>query len=61
MAVQAVAEIRAELGLGPGRLYLAKPRTVPLTETGKIRHAELRERYANGSLAASGQLLFPKY
>jgi len=61
MVVEITHYVRAELGLGLGRLYLVAPRTIPLTHNGKVRHAELKRRYLDGTLKSSGALLFPQY
>ena len=36
-------EIEATLGFGPGRVVIVAPRTIPLTENGKVRHEALAE------------------
>jgi acyl-CoA synthetase (AMP-forming)/AMP-acid ligase II len=59
MAIQAVSRIHERLGLRPGRVWLLRPRTIPLTANGKIRHAELRTRLVDGSLRADGAVLYP--
>lgn len=56
-----VERIHGRLGLRPARVYLLRPRSIPLTANGKLRHAELRERYLGGSLRREGSLLFPDY
>jgi fatty-acyl-CoA synthase len=60
-AVAIVGALHAELGLRPGRLYLVKPRAVPRTANGKLRHAELKSRYTGGRLRQEGWILFPDY
>ncbi len=60
-AVEIVAAIHSGLGFRPGRVYLVKPRAVPRTENGKIRHAALKERYLDGRLRRRGWILFPDY
>lgn len=49
------------MGFRPGRVYLLKPKTIPLTHNGKIQHLKLKESYLNGSLAAKHGLLYPEY
>lgn len=56
-----VNRIHARLGIRPGRVHLVRPRTVPLTHNGKVRHALLKQRYLDGSLSAEGLILFPDY
>jgi hypothetical protein len=48
-------------GLRPGRVYLVKPKTIPMTHNGKIQHARLKEMYLEGSLREAGQLVYPTY
>ena len=40
---------------------LLRPRTIPLTANGKLRHAELKARYLDGSLRREARVLFPDY
>ncbi len=60
-AVAIVRALHAGLGFRPGRVYLVKPRTVPRTRSGKIRHGELKSRYLDGRLRDEGLILFPDY
>ncbi len=60
-AVEIVRAVHRGLGLRPGRVYLVRPRAIPLTANGKLRHRELRERYLDGRLRAEGRILFPDY
>jgi acyl-CoA synthetase (AMP-forming)/AMP-acid ligase II len=59
--LQIVNSFHDRFGLRPGRVYLVKPRTIPLTHNGKIQHARLGELYLEGSLRAAGQLVYPEY
>ncbi len=61
LVVEIVRRIHARLGLRPGRVYLLRPRTIPLTHNGKVRHAALRESCLDGSLRATGAILFPEW
>ncbi len=61
MVTAAVRQLRSQLGIGPGRVYLARPGTVPRTRNGKIRYAELKRRYLAGDLRRQGRLLYPAY
>lgn len=54
-----VRKIHDQLGFRPGRVYLVQKQTVPYTYNGKIRHADLKQQYLDGELAAKGQLLYP--
>ena len=60
-SIDIVDAIHAQLGIRPGRVYLLRPHSIPLTHNGKTRHAALRELYLSGSLRASGAVLFPAY
>jgi hypothetical protein len=60
-AVEAVQAIQAQLGVSPGRVYLLRPHSIPLTHNGKTQHAALRDLYRSGSLRASNAILFPAY
>ena len=59
--VQVVAVVYDELGIRPGRVYLTRPRTIPLTDSGKIRYTALRDRYLTGALRRENLLLYPEY
>ncbi len=60
-AVEIVRALHSGLGFRPGRVYLLRPRAVPRTDNGKIRHAALKARYLDGRLRADGLILFPDY
>lgn len=61
LVVEVVGRLHDELGFRPGRVYLVKPRAIPRTANGKIRHAALKERYLDGRLRQEGWILFPDY
>ena len=61
MAIQMMADFYAHMGFRPARIYLLKPRSIPLTHNGKIRHVHLREMYLDGSLRKQGAILYPGY
>jgi acyl-CoA synthetase (AMP-forming)/AMP-acid ligase II len=61
MALQMVADFHVHMGFRPARVYLLKPRSIPLTHNGKIQHINLRKMYLDGSLRAQGSLLYPEY
>ena len=56
-----VRRVHNRLGVRPGRVYLLRPRTIPLTANGKVRHQELKRMYLDGSLRAAGSVLFPDW
>ncbi len=60
-AVEIVRTLHSGLGFRPGRVYLVKPRAVPRTGNGKIRHADLKARYLDGRLRDEGLIIFPEY
>lgn len=51
----------AHMGFRPARVYLLRPRSIPLTHNGKIQHARLKEKYLDGSLRQKGAILYPGY
>jgi len=59
MVLQMVAYFHAHMGFRPARIYLLKPRGIPLTHNGKIQHVRLREMYLDESLREV--ILYPKY
>ena len=60
-AVDVVQAIHAQLGIRPGRVYLLRPHSIPLTANGKTQHAALRHLYSSGELRAGNAILFPAY
>jgi acyl-CoA synthetase (AMP-forming)/AMP-acid ligase II len=60
-AVEVVQAIQAQLGVRPGRVYLLRPHSIPLTHNGKTQHAALRDLFLAGSLRADNAILFPAY
>jgi acyl-coenzyme A synthetase/AMP-(fatty) acid ligase len=59
MATQTVANFHVHMGFRPARVYLLKPRGIPLTHNGKIQHVRLREMYLGGNLRE--KILYPIY
>jgi len=59
LGVAIVEQVYAQLGFRPGRVYLLRPRSLPLTYNGKLQHAQLREDYLSGALAQRGDILYP--
>lgn len=56
-----VNAIHKRMGFRPGRVYLLKPKSIPMTYNGKIQHARLKDQYLDGSLRESGKILYPEY
>jgi acyl-CoA synthetase (AMP-forming)/AMP-acid ligase II len=61
VAIDVVQAIHAQLGIRPGRVYLLRPHSIPLTANGKTQHARLRDMYVSGDLRAGHAILFPDY
>jgi fatty-acyl-CoA synthase len=61
IALGIVDSLYSQLGFRPGRVYLLKPRAIPLTYNGKIQHARLKTRYLDGAMRHSGAILYPEY
>jgi len=61
MALQMVADFHLHMGFRPARVYLLKPRVIPLTHNGKIQHFRLREMYLDGTLKKHSSILYPVY
>jgi acyl-CoA synthetase (AMP-forming)/AMP-acid ligase II len=61
VVVDVVTAVRDRLGMRPGRVYLLKTRSIPMTANGKLRYPALRDAYTDGSLREEGKILFPPY
>jgi acyl-CoA synthetase (AMP-forming)/AMP-acid ligase II len=61
MVIEVVSAVQGRLGMRPGRVYLVKPRSIPMTANGKLQHAALRTSYLDGSLRTEGKILHPPY
>jgi acyl-CoA synthetase (AMP-forming)/AMP-acid ligase II len=56
-----VRTFNERMGFRPGRVYLLRSASIPLTSNGKVRHQELQRQYLSGELRDSGRILFPDY
>lgn len=61
MATQIVETFYERLGLRPGRVYLLKPRSIPLTYNGKTQHVRLKQMFLDGELRAKELILYPDF
>jgi acyl-CoA synthetase (AMP-forming)/AMP-acid ligase II len=61
LVVDVVTAVRDRLGMRPARVYLLKPRSIPITANGKLRYPALCDAYTDGTLRANGEILFPPY
>ncbi len=51
-------EVTQTIGQAPGDVLLVAPRAIPMSQSGKIRHQELKRLVADGELKRSGAILF---
>jgi acyl-CoA synthetase (AMP-forming)/AMP-acid ligase II len=61
LATEIVRRVHGRLGIRPARVYLLRPRTIPRTANGKIRHRALKQAYLDGSLRDRAAILFPDW
>ena len=61
LTLNLVDSIHADMGFRPGRVYLLKRKSIPLTHNGKIQHARLKAQYMRGELRKFGAILYPEY
>ncbi len=61
LVVDVVQTFLNVFGFRPGRVYLMKPRAIPMTYNGKIKYPLLKEQYLDGSLKEKGLILFPAH
>ncbi len=47
------AGVQEALGFPPRAVVLVAPKSIPRSDSGKVKHVELRERYVSGRLAAA--------
>jgi acyl-CoA synthetase (AMP-forming)/AMP-acid ligase II len=55
------SRIHRRFGLRPGRVYLVRPKAIPLTPNGKKRRHELGELHLGRTLFREGLVLYPRY
>jgi acyl-CoA synthetase (AMP-forming)/AMP-acid ligase II len=61
LIVDVVQRFHLAFGFRPGRVYLLKPRAIPITFNGKIKYLQLKEEYVSGTLMEKGLILLPEY
>lgn len=60
-SLRIVDAIHQHMGFRPARVYLLKPKSIPMTYNGKIQHTSLKAQYLDGSLRLAGKILYPEY
>jgi acyl-coenzyme A synthetase/AMP-(fatty) acid ligase len=61
MSINIVRRFSDIFGFRPGRVYLLKPRAIPMTPNGKIMYSLLKDRYFDKTLKKQGLILYPEY
>jgi len=61
ITVEIVQRFDHTFGFKPGRVYLLKTGSIPMTYNGKIKYLQLKERYMKGTLREKDLILFPGY
>ena len=61
MTIEVVQRFKDTFGVTPGRVYLLKSHSIPMTYNGKIKHQELKDLYLAGTLRTRNLMLFPEY
>lgn len=61
LAFQIIERFYEHMGYRIARIYLLKPRSIPVTHNGKIQYGRLKEMYLDGSLRKMGMILFPDF
>jgi acyl-CoA synthetase (AMP-forming)/AMP-acid ligase II len=61
LIITIVERIKAQMSFRPARVYLLRPRSIPMTHNGKIQHGRLKDHYESGSLHRQGAIIFPDY
>ncbi len=58
---EVVQRFDRSFGFKPGRVYLLKTGSIPMTYNGKIKYLQLKESYMDGTLREEDLILFPGY
>lgn len=58
---EAVSRFHDVFGFRPGRIYILRPRSIPLTTNGKIRYSELKRLYFSNELKELDLILYPEF
>lgn len=61
ITIDVVQRFNDAFGFRPGRVYLLKPRSIPMTPNGKIQYPLLKEQYSDKTLKKKGLILYPEY
>ncbi len=61
ITIDVVQQFELTFGFKPGRVYLLKPGSIPMTYNGKIKYLQLKELYMNGTLKKKELIIFPEY
>jgi acyl-CoA synthetase (AMP-forming)/AMP-acid ligase II len=61
ITIDVVQQFEFSFGFKPGRVYLLKPGSIPMTYNGKIKYPQLKELYMNGTLRKKELIIFPEY
>jgi len=61
LAVNIVDNFYKEIGFRPARVFLLKPKSIPMTHNGKIQHYQLKLLYKSGKLREAGAILYPGF
>lgn len=58
IVIDIVQAFNGRFGFRPARVYLVKPKTIPLTYNGKLQHQRLKAQFLDRSLVENGRILF---
>ncbi|RME42520.1 MAG: long-chain fatty acid--CoA ligase [Deltaproteobacteria bacterium] len=58
-AREITSKIKERVGFRPSKVYLVRPRVIPLTPNGKIQHVTLKQRFIAGHLEEGKDILYP--
>jgi acyl-CoA synthetase (AMP-forming)/AMP-acid ligase II len=59
MVIDVVQRFARTFGFRPGRVFLLRPRAIPMTPNGKIKYLLLKQQYLEKSLQEKGLIIFP--